>query len=232
MKARNYVLLASALLLALTGFATTLASAQYACNAQISYPATATTQYSGSYYNGWYIRLNVPVTAACSVSQLYAVGNVYDPVMYANVATTSTTMSPNNGGAYTGLLTFNLPPSVVEHPLQISVVFYTNNANGYYTSQVASTSFTATIHASPTYMYNGYPYGYYYYPSYQYYGYYPRTCTYQYYGYCPYYPSNSYSNPANGPAVQSNCSYSGSQYSNWYYYNGVWYYAKCTMDRR
>ena len=145
--------------------------------------------------------MTVPVTAACSsVSQLYAQGKVYDPILNEIVATTTSTMNPGQS-YYNGQLEFNLPPSVVEHPLQITVAFFTNNTYGYYTGQVASIYFTATIHSG--------------YGNYGNYGNYPN------YGYYPYYPSY--------PNTPYGCPNNNSGYM--YYYNGNYYYEDCHYDR-
>jgi hypothetical protein len=161
---------------------------------------------------------------------LWAVGNAYDTVANTNVGSANTAIN-SNGGYNGGQLVFTLPPSVVEHQLQISITVYSNYNNGQYGSAVGSTSQTLTIHSnsystpayphnnSPTYpsypsnyyqsypsYYNGYPMYYYYYNG-NYYYYYPTN----YYNYYPSY--QQVSGCYNGQAIV--------------YYNGAYYYVRC-----
>lgn len=128
-RARNFLFLAMALLLAVSGIAAinTPAAAQSSCVTQVSYPVTAAAQYYAQYYGAWNIRLSTPISAACNYStgQLYAVGYAYDTVAYANVGMAKTVLSPVNGYS-NGELVFTLPPSVLGHLLQISVAVYNN----------------------------------------------------------------------------------------------------------
>jgi hypothetical protein len=164
-------------------------------------------------------------------NQLWAVGTAYDTITNQNLGSNNIVMNPN-GGYYSGQLVFTLPYSVVEHLLQVQINVYSSYNNGQYSSVVASSSPTVTIHSSmvynnnynsynynnnPYYYCNGYTYcnGYSYnYPSYYYYS---NGYTYYYYPYYYYYsyPSNAYSSSCfNGQTI--------------IYYNGAYYYATCS----
>ncbi len=229
LKTRYGIILALALLLPLAAVGVSGGSvfAQSYCSVQVG-TETATTQYyeSNSYgsYSSWNIQLTLPVSASCQNmgGSLWAVGNAYDTVANTNVGSADTAIN-SNGGYNGGQLVFTLPPSVVEHPLQISITVYSNYNNGQYGSVVGSTSQTVTIHSnsystptypynnSPTYpsypsYYNGYPMYYYYYNG-NYYYYYPSS-------YYHYYPSyQQVSGCYNGQAIV--------------YYNGAYYYVSC-----
>ena len=217
LKTRYCALLALALLLPLATVGASVGSvfAQSYCSVQIG-SATATTQYYGSNsygsYSPWNIQLTLPVSAGCSnmSGPLWAMGNAYDTVANANVGSANAVMN-SNGGYYDAQLVFTLPPSVVEHPLQISISVYSNYYNGQNGSLAGSASQTVTIHSNnsysvpanpynsyPTYSYYQYGYIYYYYPSYYYY-YYPSS----------YLVGSCY----NGQAIV--------------YYNGTYYYVSC-----
>ncbi len=73
---------------------------------------------------------------------MWAVGNAYDTVANTNLGSASTAIN-SNGGYNSGQLVFTLPPSVVEHALQISITVYGNYNNGQYGSVVGSTSQTS-----------------------------------------------------------------------------------------
>ena len=153
---------------------------------------------------------------------LWAVGNAYDTVANSNVGSANTAVN-SNGGYNGGRLVFTLPPSVVEHQLQISITVYSNYNNGQYGSVVGSTSATVTIHSngssapSNSYYGNYPPYNYnYYYNGYPMYYYYQNGYVYYYYpSYYNYYSPNAY--------VVGSC-YDGQAIV---YYNGAYYYVSC-----
>jgi hypothetical protein len=191
----------------------------------------ATTQSSGGYsygqYNTYNIQLTIPLSVDCSNSgyPMWAVGTVYDTVTNTNLGSNNVAMNWNNG--YSGQLTFNLPSSVVEHQLQVQIQVYGDYNNGQYSDLVATSSPTASIHASSLYSppsnsysyYNGYPTGYYngyYYYSYPSYYYYSNGYTYYYYPYPYYYSYPSY--------YHYGTCYNGETII---YYNGAYYYASC-----
>jgi hypothetical protein len=198
--------------------------AQSACGAQVNSSITATQQYygsSGSYdasnYN-WNIQMSVPVSASCSYTrgQLYATGNAFDTTSGTNLASANTVLNNVNGGYYNGQLVFTLPPSVMGHPLQISISVY-SNYNGQYGSLVATTSQSVTIHPSNSYYQSNYQNNYQNnYPSY-YYNQYPRYHYYRY-GYRSYY--YYYYNP-----YTNGCSYNNQVTV--VYYNGYYHYVNC-----
>ena len=187
------------------------------------------TQYSGSsYYYGASssnVQMTMPVSVSCPfMGQLWAVANVYDQVTNTNVGSNNILLNSNGADYYSGQLVFSLPYSVVEHQLQVSISVYNNYSNGQYSSLVATSSPTVTIHASSIYnngyQYNNYPYygSYpYYYYSYGYpsYYYYSNGYTYYYSPYYYYYPSYYHSS--------SSC-YNGQTII---YYDGAYYYASC-----
>ena len=246
---RYYMLLTLAVLLPLAAAAASTVYAQ-SCGMQVG-SVSATTQYSGSNYYGmnspWNIQMTVPVSTSCQGGQLWAVGNVYDTVANTNVGSNSVIMNTNNG-YFSGQLVFTLPPSVVEHLLQVQISMYNSYNNGQYSGLVATSSPTVTIHSSypsnyyynapsnsysySNSYYNGYPSGYYngyyyysypyYYPSYYYYSngytYYYYPYSYYYYSSYPSYYSGTYSG-----------TYSGSCWNGQtiVYYNGAYYYASC-----
>ncbi|MGP8068353.1 MAG: hypothetical protein ACLP5V_00535 [Candidatus Bathyarchaeia archaeon] len=170
---------------------------------------TATTQYYGSNSYGSYspsnIQLTLPLSASCPNmgGQLWVVGNVYDTVANANLGSANSAINVN-GDNYAGQLVFTLPPSVVEHQLQVSISIYSNYNYGQYGSVVGTASQTLTIHSNPSYSTPDYPYNGnyppYYYPNYNQVGscyngqaivyyngaYYYASC-YQYYQSYPYY---------------------------------------------
>lgn len=219
-KTRYYALLAMALLLPLAAVAANSnpVFAQSACGAQVNSSITATQQYygsSGSYgatnYN-WNIQMTVPVSVSCSYNggQLYATGNTFDTTSGTNLASADTVLNNANGGYYNGQLVFTLQPSVLGHPLQISISVY-SNYNGQYGSLVATTSQSVTIHPSNSYYQNNYP-------SYYYYNQYPRY-HHNRYGYRSYY--YYYYNPY----MDGSCSYNNQVTV--VYYNGYYYYVNC-----
>lgn len=196
------------LILALTTVVSSshLVQAQAACSVQVSSQPSASSQYSPTYNgNSSYIQLTVPLSAYCgySTGQLYAVGNAYDMVTNAMVGYATTAMNPVND-YYSTQMIFNLPPSIIEHPLQMIVSVYDNSYNNgmynyggyaYYNGMMATTDFTVTVHSSYQmgYNQNGYSNNYPYYPP----GYYNGQCYYDY------------------------------QYVYMYYYNGNYYYGNC-----
>jgi hypothetical protein len=180
-------------------------------------------QYSGGNYYGpsnpWNTQLTVPISLSCpnTGAQLWAVGNVYDTVANTNLGSSNIAMNSNNG-YYSGQLVFTLPPSVIEHLLQVQISVYSSYNYGQYGSLVATTSPTFTIDSNnyyyaPTNPYNGYYNGH---PSYCYYqnGY--MYCYYQsyYYSYSsPYYYMSSC---FNGQAI--------------IYYNGAYHNVNCYLN--
>jgi len=221
------VALAILLPLAAVAASNSLVFAQASCAVQINGSATATLTNSGSNsygYSAGGIQLTVPVGAGCPNmgSQLWATGSVYDPTMNANVGSANGVLN-SNGGYYTGQLVFSLPPSVLEHQLQVSITVYNSAQNG---AVVGTTSQTITIHGTyypPNSSYgNTYPsyYNYPYYPyySYGYPSYYYYNGGYYYYYYPYYYYYGSYPNNYNGSC------YNGQMLL---YYNGAYYYVNC-----
>jgi hypothetical protein len=232
---RYHVLLALAVLLPLAAAAASTGTVfAQSCGIQIG-SVSATTQYSGSYYYGmnspWNIQMTVPISTSCpnQGGQLWAVGNVYDTVANTNVGSNNIIMNMNNGYP-SGQLVFTVPPSVIEHLLQVQISVYNSYNNGQYSGLVATSSPTVTIHSSSpsSYYYNapsnsysysnsyyngnptGYYNGYYYYSNNgNYYYYYP----YSYYYYSSYPSYYSGGSCWNGQTIV--------------YYNGAYYYASC-----
>ena len=228
MKTRHYPLLIIAVLLPLVAVAASsgLVFAQ-SCPLQIG--SISASQYNGSnYYYGANspsnIQMTMPISLSCPYmgGQLWAVGNVYDTITNTNLGSNNIVMN-SNGGYYSGQLVFNLPSSVIEHQLQVSVSVYSSYSYGQYGSLVATSSPTVTIHASS--VYNNYQYGNYpSYGSYPYSSYYNGYPSYYYYqnGYTYYYPYYYYySNPT---YYRSNSCFNGQTII---YYNGAYYYTSC-----
>lgn len=100
------------------------------CVAQLGYSSLSTTQY---YYNS-NIGINMPVSASCSsvAGQLYAVGDAYDTAVNTDLGQVNTMLTPVYGSSnYNGQLTFNLPSTILGHPVQISVSIYSGSPYGY-----------------------------------------------------------------------------------------------------
>lgn len=237
MKTSHYTMLILAALLPLAAVAASsgMVFAQYSCPLQVGSMSASMQNYGNNAYgssNSGNVQMTVPISMSCSYmgNQLWAVGTVYDTVTNQNLGSNNIVMSPN-GGYYSGQLVFTLPYSVVEHLLQVQISVYSNYNNGQYSSLVASSSPTVTIHTSMLYNYNNYNSynyngnqyyycnGYYYcsynsyYPSYYYYS---NGYTYYYYPYNYYYsyPSSYYRTSCfNGQTI--------------IYYNGGYYYATC-----
>ena len=221
LKMRYYPLLTLAILLPLAAVSATSGAvlAQSWCGVQVG-SAAAYGQYSGGDYygptNSWIIQLTVPISLSCPITggQLSAVGNAYDTATDANLGSSNIVMNSNNG-YYSGQLVFALPPSVIEHLLQVQISVYSNYSYGQYGSLVATTSPTFTIHSTNQYFASTSPYNGYYNgsPTYCYYqnGYmYCSYPSYYYYYSSPYYYTSSCSN---GQAI--------------IYYNGSYEYVSC-----
>jgi biotin operon repressor len=99
------------------------------CAEQLGYSSLSTTQY---YYNS-NIAITVPVSATCSyvATQLYAAGNAYDVSSQRNLGSVSTQLTIASGNTLTGQLVFNLPPSIIGHQLQVTVLVYSGYSYGY-----------------------------------------------------------------------------------------------------
>jgi hypothetical protein len=225
LKKPHYLLFALLALLPLAAISTGgMVFAQSPCGVQVG-SIQAAMEYYGSYYYGqsnpWDIQLTVPISLSCpnAGGELWAVGNTYDTVANTNLGSANTVMNSYNG-YYAGQLVFTLPPSVIEHLLQVQISVYSGYENGQYNSLVAMTSPTVTTHStnyyySPVNPNNGYYNGY---PTYCYYknGY--MYCYYQSYYYyysSPYYYSSGCSN---GQAI--------------IYYNGAYQYVICHRHDR
>jgi hypothetical protein len=158
--------------------------------------------------------LTVPISLNCQNTggQLWAVGNVYDTVANTNLGSSNTVLNSYNG-YFTGQLGFNLPPSVIEHLLQVQISVYSSYNYGQYGSLVATITPTFTIHSTSYFSpasYNNYGY-----PSYCYYNNGYLYC-YQSYYYYYNYPSSYYEGSCfNGQAI--------------IYYNGAYYYVSCSQ---
>lgn len=220
MKQRNYLLLTLAVLLPLAVMAASTTYAQSLCGLQVG-SASATTQYNGSsygMYNNWGIQLTLPISTNCPNvgDQLFAVANAYDSTSNTNLGSANVAMTQSNG-YFSGELVFTLPPSVVEHPLQIQISTYSSYANGQYQSLVGTATQTVTIHGngysySPPAAWNGY------------YNSYPESCNYQNgYMYC-YYPAGGYYYYYSSPYYYTSSCNGGRAVI---YYNGHYHSVAC-----
>jgi hypothetical protein len=224
---RRYVLLIFAALLPLAALAVSTAPvfAQSYCGVQVGSMAASMQYYGSNYYgqnNPWNIRLTVPISMGCpnSGGSLWTVGNIYDTVANTNLGSANVAMNAYNG-YYSGQLVFTLPPSVIEHLLQIQISVYNGYGYGQYGSLVASSSPTVTIHSSSSYYngstnpYNSYNNGY------------PQYCYYQNgYMYC-YYPTYYYY--YSSPSYYTSSCFNGQAIT---YYNGAYHYVTCYHHHR
>jgi len=222
MRNHHYLLLMIAILLPLAAFVAGAGTvfAQSSCGLQAS-SASATTQYPGTNYgtySQWSIQLTVPVSTTCPTvnGQIWVVGNVFDTYANTNIGSASTAMAQTNG-YYSGQLVFTLPPSAVNHSLQLQLFAYGSYVNGQFATLLGSTTQTVTVNG------NSYVYS----PPTAYTGYYnssPEYCSYQNgYMYC-YYPTSGYYYYYSSPYYYTSSCANGQAMI---YYNGSYYAVDC-----
>lgn len=65
-----------------------------------------------------------------SLEASYTVGNAYDTQVNTNLGSVSTILNSIYGGTFNGQLVFNLPPSILGHPIRILVSIYDSKPLG------------------------------------------------------------------------------------------------------
>jgi hypothetical protein len=139
MRTCNFGIFLLVLIMAAVGVGNSPVSAD-PCVVQLSSSALMAQNYN--YYNS-YIGVITPVSVTCSFvgGQLYAVGDTTDTSTNTHVGSASAVLASAYGvSTYTGQLVFSLPPTVIGHPLQISVSIYNGVIGSYNTGPALATA--------------------------------------------------------------------------------------------